>query len=243
MSFDTLPTPRLLAVDDDRDILRIVRMAFEPSSFEVSEARSGAEALDWMAKHGVPDLGIFDMNMPGMSGLELCRAVHAFCDMPVLFLTVVDDEETIVTSIDLHAEDYVAKPFRPRELVARARRILRRVGLVRRSGTTEARIDDRLSIAFARQTARVAGVEVALTPTETKILHVLVRAAPRAVGTETLLRRVWVHEEVFEDALRVHIHRLRQKLEVDASRPEYILTHRGYGYEFRGAPADPPSAP
>ena len=119
---------RVLVVDDDRDILRVVRMAFEVEAFEVAAAGSAAEALDWIARHGLPDLGVFDMNMPGMSGLELCEELHSYCDLPILFLTVVDDEETVVSTIDAHAEDYLSKPFRPRELVARAKRILRRVG-------------------------------------------------------------------------------------------------------------------
>jgi DNA-binding response OmpR family regulator len=229
----TPPTPRVLAVDDDRDILRIVRMAFEASGFDVATATSAQGGLDWMAKHGLPDLGVFDMNMPGGTGLELCQKLHGFCDIPVVFLTVVDDEETIVSTIDGHAEDYVAKPFRPRELVARSRRVLRRVGLAGKVRAAETRIDGRLSIFFVRQALRVAGKEVGLTPTETKILHVLVRSAPRIVGTDALLRRLWPNESVFEDTLRVHVHRLRQKIELNASQPTYILTHRALGYEFR----------
>jgi DNA-binding response OmpR family regulator len=224
--------PRVLAVDDDADILRVVRMAFEVSAWEVATASSGAEALAWIGRRGLPDLGVFDLNMPGMSGLELCERLHAFCDLPVLFLTVVDDEETVVNTIDRFAEDYVSKPFRPREVVARARRILRRVGVAPPSSGADTRIDGRLTICFGRQVALIGETEVALTPTETKILHILVRAAPKVVGTEQFLRRVWADAEVFEDTLRVHLHRLRQKVEVDPSRPEYILTHRGYGYAF-----------
>jgi DNA-binding response OmpR family regulator len=225
--------PVVLAVDDDADILRVVRMAFELSAWEVGTAASGAEALAWIGRHGLPDLGVFDLNMPGMSGLELCEKLQAFCDLPVLFLTVVDDEETVVNTIDRYAEDYVAKPFRPREVVSRARRILRRVGVAPPSSGADTRVDERLTICFGRQVARLGESEVALTPTEAKILHLLVRAAPRVVGTEQLLRRVWGDAEVFEDALRVHLHRLRQKLEVDPARPRYIQTHRGYGYAFR----------
>jgi DNA-binding response OmpR family regulator len=160
-------------------------------------------------------------------------ATYAFCDLPVLFLTVVADEETVVKTIDWHAEDYVAKPFRPNEVVARARRILRRVGLARHFPALEVRIDDRLAIRFAAQTALVGDREVVLTPTEAKILHVLYRSAPRVVGTEQLLRRVWTNDDVYEDSLRVHVHRLRQKIEIDASEPDYIQTHRGHGYAFR----------
>lgn len=226
-------TPRILAVDDDRDILRIVRMAFEASGFDVAIATSAKGGLDWMSRHGLPDLGVFDMNMPGGSGLELCRTLHSFCDLPVIFLTVVDDEETIVSTIEGHAEDYVAKPFRPRELVARSRRVLRRVGIVDKGRSPETRVDSRLSIYFVRQSLKVTGKELSLTPTETKLLHILVRAAPRIVATEQLLRRLWPSESIFEDTLRVHVHRLRQKVELDASTPAYILTHRSIGYEFR----------
>jgi DNA-binding response OmpR family regulator len=223
---------RILSVDDDADIRRIVRAAFALSGLDVFPAGSAAEAFAWIRVHGLPDLGVFDVSMPAESGLELCRRIHAFCDLPVIFLTVVDDEETVVAAIDQHAEDWLTKPFRPRELVARARRVLKRVG--GRSGTPTplVAIDRRLSIAYSRQLAVVEGRELSLTPTETKILHILVRASPRIVATEHLLRRVWPDEETYEDTLRVHVHRLRQKIEIDPSRPAYVVTHRGLGYSF-----------
>lgn len=244
MSPESQRQPRVLAVDDDRDILRVVRMAFELAAWDVGTAASGEDALAWVEKNGLPDLGVFDMNMPGMTGLELCKALHAFCDLPILFLTVVDDEETKVRAIDWHAEDYVAKPFHPREVVSRARRILRRVGLARDRPALDVRIDDRLSIRFAAQLALIGEREVALTPTEAKILHVLYRASPRVVDTGQLLRRIWTTDDVYEDALRVHVHRLRQKIEIDAAAPVYVQTQRGFGYAFRvpGAAADPLSS-
>jgi DNA-binding response OmpR family regulator len=119
--------------------------------------------------------------------------------------------------------------------VARARRVLRRIGNFSFTLASETPVDDRLAVDFVRQVAKVEGNPVPLTPTETKILHILMRSSPRTVGTGYLLRRVWPMEEVFEDTLRVHVHRVRQKIEPDPAKPRYVLTHRGQGYSFKSA--------
>jgi len=147
----------------------------------------------------------------------------------------VADEPTVVNALDTVAEDYVLKPFRPAELVARARRVLRRIGNFSFTLAAETPVDDRLAVDFVRQVAKVEGNSVPLTPTETKILHILMRSSPRTVDTGYLLRRVWPMEEVFEDTLRVHVHRVRQKIEPDPAKPRYVLTHRGQGYSFKSA--------
>jgi len=224
---------RVLCVDDDPDILFLLRKTFEASGFEVSTCGSGEAALRWIERNGLPHLAMVDIRMPELDGIELCRRIHAFCDLPVILLTAVDEEPMVVNALDTVAEDYILKPFRPAELVARARRVLRRIGDFSFTLAAETPVDDRLAVDFVRQVAKVEGNPVPLTPTETKILHILMRSSPRTVDTGYLLRRVWPMEEVFEDTLRVHVHRVRQKIEPDPARPRYVLTHRGQGYSFK----------
>lgn len=223
---------RILVVDDDPIILRLVRDKLEAVGYVVWTAGNGQQALDVIARNGMPHLAIVDVNMPVMDGFEFCRAVQQFSDLPIIILSAVDEEETIIQGIDRYAEDYIVKPFSPRELAVRVQRLLRRIGDFTYAFDPITRVDDYLSVDFARQQAIVNGRPVALTPTETKLLYILVRNAGRVVSVDFLLRRLWPLEEVFEDSLRVHIRRLRQKIEPDPSRPRYILTERGAGYTF-----------
>jgi DNA-binding response OmpR family regulator len=173
-----------------------------------------------------------DIMMPEMGGFEFCRTVQEFTDLPVIMLTAVDEEETVIRGIEHFAEDYITKPFSPRELVARVQRVLRRIGDFAYMVAPVARVDDRLAIDFTHQRAVVDSRPVDLTPTETKILYILMRNAGRTVTIEFLLRRLWPREDVFEDALRVHVHRLRHKIESVPCQPRYIVTERGLGYRF-----------
>ena len=223
---------RVLCVDDDPDIGRVLRYALEDAGFVVGTCGSGEAALAWIEQHGLPHLAVVDIRLPGLDGIELCRRIQAYADLPAILLTAVGEEPTVVRALETVAEDYMVKPFRPNELVARVRRVLRRVGDFSFVLGPEIHVDDRVVVDFVRQLVRVEGKPVALTPTETKILHILMRAAPRPVATEHLLRRIWPHEEIFEDSLRVHMHRLRQKIESDPSAPRYVTTHRGLGYSF-----------
>lgn len=226
---------RILCVDDDPDILHLLRRTFEGAGFEVATCGDGEAALRWIERNGLPHLAVVDIRMPVLNGLELCARIHAYSDLPVILLTAVDEEPTVVKALDTVAEDYVVKPFRPAELVARVRRVLRRIGDFSFVLAAETPVDDRLAVDFVRQVAKVEGQPVPLTPTETKILHILMRSSPRTVETGYLLRRVWPLEEVFEDTLRVHVHRVRQKIEPDPAKPRYVLTHRGQGYSFKSA--------
>jgi DNA-binding response OmpR family regulator len=223
----------VLVVDDDPLILRLVSDKLSGAGFAVSTATSGEEALALLERAGLPHLAIVDINMPGIDGFEFCRIVHAYCDLPIIMLTAVDEEETIVQGIQQFAEDYIVKPFSPRELLARVERVLRRIGDFAYTLQPLTEVDEGLAIDFSHQRAMVAGEPVSLTPTETKLLYILVRNAGRTVTTDFLLRRLWPLEEVFEDTLRVHIHRLRKKIQGPASRVEYITTKRGIGYRFQ----------
>ncbi|NTU84605.1 MAG: response regulator transcription factor [Chloroflexales bacterium] len=178
-----------------------------------------------------------------MDGFELCEAVHQLSDLPIIMLSAMDDEETIVTAIERHAEDYITKPFSPRELLARVQRVLRRIGDFGYALDPVIQVDERLAIDFAHQVALVEGRIVPLTPIETRLLFILMRNGGRTVGTEFLLRRLWPGAEVFEDSLRVHVRNLRKKIEPGPSQPRYIVNERGVGYRFY-PPAEPqgPSA-
>lgn len=228
------PKAPVLCVDDDHDILRVLRHALETEGFDVGLASGGLAALEWVERHGYPELAIVDIRMPDLSGLELSRQVLESCDLPIILLTAVDDEETVVRAIEGLAEDYVVKPFRPRELMARVKRVLRRFGETSRRRGRVIPLSDGLSVDLVGRRAVLGDREVALTPTETKILSVLMRRLGHTVSNEYLLSRVWPLEEVFEDSLRVHVHRLRRKIEADAGSPHRLLTDRGLGYRLTG---------
>jgi DNA-binding response OmpR family regulator len=223
---------RILVIDDDAAILRLVKDKLDNVGYEVLTAESAYQALEIIGRRGMPHLAIVDINMPGMNGFQFCDHVQQFSDMPVIMLSAQDEEETIVKGISRYAEDYVTKPFSPRELAARVERVLRRIGDFAYTLDVVTKVDERLAVDFPHQQATVNGAAIPLTPTETKLLYLLMRNAGRVVSTDFLLRRLWPMEEVFEDTLRVHIHRLRQKIEPVPARPRYILTERGLGYSF-----------
>lgn len=227
---------RILAVDDSAFILRLVESALLSAEFQVSTAISGEEGLDQIKRHGLPHLAIVDINMPlGIDGFEFCEKVLEFCDLPIIMLTAINEESTIVSAIDQYAEDYMTKPFNGGELVARVRRVLRRVGDFAYTLDPLTEVDGRLQVDFAGQRAVIDGEDVSLTPTETKLLYILMRNAGRTVTTDFILRRLWPLEAAYEDRLRVYIHRLRRKIEPSHSEPKYILSERGTGYIFYGA--------
>lgn len=223
---------RILAVEDDPDLLRLIRRELESAGFEVWPCPSAEDALDVISRRGLPHLALMDIILPGLDGLSLARNLHEWSDLPVMMLTSVNEEDTVVQAIQSFAEDYIRKPFNPKEMVARVERVFRRIGDFAYALQPVVRVDDHLSVDFAHQRALVEGRPVPLTFTETKLLYVLMRNAGRAVATDFLLRRLWPSEEVFEDSLRVHVHRLRSKIEPEPSRPRYVVTERGTGYRF-----------
>lgn len=236
----TMPDPaetseRILAIDDNPHILRIVQRALERAGFAVLTAASAEEGLELLRRYGLPHLAIVDIRMPGMDGLEFCQMVQQFSDLPMIMLTAVNEEATVVQAIEQYAEDYITKPFSPGELVARVRRVLRRLGDYAYVMEPWTHVDDRLQVHFPDCQAVVAGETVSLTPTETKLLYLLMRHAGQVVTNDFLLRRLWPRETVFEDRLRVYVHRLRRKIETGGGH-EYIVSERGLGYRFQPSP-------
>lgn len=232
MSDANIQPQRILVVEDDHDMQDIVRRSLIPEGFIVMSAATGTEGLNMIRRHGLPHLALVDIQMPIMGGLEFCRCIHQFCDLPVIMLTGVGDEDVIVKTINQCAEDYIQKPFRPRELVARVHRVLRRIGDFGYTLAPLVHVDENLQVDFANRKAVVAREEVILTPTETKLLYILMRNSGRIVTIDFLLNRLWPLEEAQENRLRVHVHNVRQKVENDPSQPHYIISERGIGYRF-----------
>lgn len=225
----------ILAVDDDPEVRKVTRAALEGAGFEVWGAKSGEEALELLDNRGLPHLAVIDIMLPGLDGLGLSRKIGEFSDVPIIMLTVVDETETVVAAIDQYAEDYVTKPFSPSELTARVKRVLRRIGDFSYTLEPIVEIDSHLAIDFVRQKAVANDRPVTLTPTETKLLYILMNQAGKTVPTEHILARLWPGEGADENTLRVHVHRLRQKIERAPSRPHYVVTERGVGYSFLAA--------
>jgi DNA-binding response OmpR family regulator len=159
-------------------------------------------------------------------------------DVPIIFITATDDTETVVTGLKKYAEDFITKPFELRELEARIQVVLARMPSLDYASEPIIYVDERLNIDFAHNRIILEGKAATLTPTESILLHVLLRNAGRVVENRMLIARVWPSEEVYEDTLRVHMHRLRRKLENDSHHPHYIRTERGVGYMFTVRPPD-----
>ncbi len=235
MTFQEQPY-HILVVDDSEMILRLVSLSLEVAEFKVTTASSGEEGLELIQRFGLPHLALVDINMPpGMDGFEFCEMVHEFSDLPIIMLTAINHEETIIQAIDQYAEDYITKPFNSGELVSRVRRVLRRITDFGYTNDPVTRIDDRLAVDFPNRRVIVEGEDVPLTPTEAKLLYIMIRSAGRTVTTDFLLRRLWPLERVGEDRLRVNIHRVRRKIEAKGGAP-YIVSERGVGYTFSVIP-------
>lgn len=223
----------ILIVDDEPRIRDVVRMNLEQERYRVLEASDGLEALDELRKH-LPDLVILDVMMPNMDGFETLRAIREVSTVPVMMLTVRQSEQDKIRGLDLGADDYLAKPFSPPELLSRIRALLRRSLMPTPARKTEIVVDDDLRIDFTRREVLVRGEKVVLRPTEYRLLYHLVNNAGRLLTHETLLSKVWGREYRDEaHYLRLYITYLRQKIEREPAHPIYILTERGVGYRFK----------
>ncbi len=223
----------ILIVDDEARIRDFVRMNLELEHYRVIEANDGIQALEQL-RENLPDLIVLDVMMPEMDGFEALRAIREVSTVPVIMLTVRQSEQDKIHGLDLGADDYLAKPFSPRELLSRIRALLRRSLMAPPSRKTEIVVDPDLRIDFARREVVVRGKKVILRPTEYRLLYHLVSNAGRLLTHETLLSKVWGREYRDEaHYLRLYITYLRQKLEKDPAHPQYILTERGVGYRFK----------
>lgn len=224
----------ILIVDDETRILEFVRMNLELEGYRVSTAAGGQEALAKLGEAPEPDLVVLDVMMPVLDGFETLTKLREISSVPVIFLSAKSEEFDRILGLDLGADDYLSKPFNPRELVSRIRAVLRRTGDNGKTENLQMTVDEELSIDFDRRTADVRGSEVRLRPTEQKLLFQLVTNPGRLMTHETLLSRVWGPEYRDEHHyLRLYVTYLRQKLEVDPKDPKYIISERGLGYRFK----------
>ena len=223
---------RILVVEDDPKTADIVGRYLERDGYQVLTAYEGVQGLK-LAREEKPDLVVLDLLLPGVSGLEVCRTLRLESDVPIIMLTAMTSEYDKLRGLDLGADDYVTKPFSPRELVARVRVVLRR--------TTEDALEigprevewDGLNIDFHQHRVKVDRREVELTPTEFRILAIMAREPGRVFSRSQLVDRALGHDfEGMERTIDVHILNLRRKIEGDSNQPQYIKTVYGMGYRL-----------
>jgi two-component system KDP operon response regulator KdpE len=221
---------RILVVDDEPQIRRVMRTTLAASGYEVDDARSGEEALEQLRTQRF-DLVLLDVNMPGMGGLEACRAMRGSSELAIIMLTVRNSEEDKIAALDAGADDYVTKPFSMPELLARIRASLRRVPLSPGAATVIAAGGLELNVATRRLTVR--GRDVRLTPKEFDLLQYLAGNPNVPLAHGKLLQAVWGPDYGDEvEYLRTFVNQLRKKIEADPAHPRYIVTEPWIGYRF-----------
>jgi len=236
-----MTSARILVVDDEPQIRRVMRTTLTSQGYMVTDARTGEEALDRL-REDKPDLILLDMNLPGMGGLETCRAIRGGSDAAIVMLTVRNTEQDKVDALDAGADDYVTKPFNTRELLARIRAALRRLPLAPDSGPALIRTGD-IEIDLAARRLTVRGQPVRLTPKEFDLLNYFVHNPNVPIPHTKLLQAVWGPDYGDQvEYLRVFVNQLRKKIEPQPSKPQYILTEPWVGYRFNLSPvtASPP---
>jgi two-component system KDP operon response regulator KdpE len=223
------PPLRVLVIDDEPPIRKLLRMGLSTQGYRVIEAEDGKTALDHMREK--PDLVILDLGLPDMQGLELLRAVRTRDEgVPIVVLSSRSDESAKVQALDLGADDYVTKPFGMDELLARIRAALRHQLQVQGERPIF-RVGD-LSVDLVRRIVKTGDKEVKLSPKEYELLRLLVQHAGKVLTHRFLLKELW-SDLTDAQYLRVYVRQLRQKIEADAQRPQYILTETGIGYRLR----------
>jgi DNA-binding response OmpR family regulator len=223
---------KVLIVEDDANISKLIHDYMSAHGYDVAAFLDGPEALQHMKAEGLPHIALIDLTLPTYHGFELSGKIKAMGDVPIIFVTSTSDTDTVVQGLKRYADDFIVKPFDLRELEARVQTVLSRMPSLDYARQPIIQVDEHLSIDFAHNRIIVGGKPDNLTPTESILLHVLLRNAGRVVENRLLIARVWPSEEVYDDTLRVHMHRLRRKLESDSHHPHYIRTERGVGYTF-----------
>jgi two-component system KDP operon response regulator KdpE len=229
---DSYKDRRILVVDDEERMVRFIRLNLEHDGFQVFEAFNGKQAIDKI-RSNLPDLVLLDVMMPDIDGFEVLGMIRESNTVPVIMLTAKGEEEDRVHGLELGADDYITKPFSPRELVSRVRAVLRRTEMTGASSHGLIEVDERLKLDFDRHEVWVEGNLVKLRPTEYRLLYHLVQNAGWVLTHDQILTKVWGYEYRDEPHyVRLYINYLRQKIEEDPANPKYILTERGVGYRF-----------
>jgi two-component system alkaline phosphatase synthesis response regulator PhoP len=230
-----MASKRVLVVDDDVKTVELVKLYLSRDGYSVMTAYDGTEALR-LSRQSHPDLIVLDLMLPGTDGLEVCRSIRSESDVPIIMLTARTTDEDKLTGLNLGADDYVSKPFSPRELAARVRTVLRRLPGER--GPAEIK-RGKLVLNFLKQEVSFAGKPLNLTPVEFKLLGVLVREAGRVFSRAELVEKALGYDyRGFDRTIDVHILNLRRKLEPDPVHPKYIKTAYGAGYRFSEVQGD-----
>ncbi len=230
---------RVLVVEDDRTLLEVLRYNLSNEGYEVIVATDGAEALE-LARAQKPDLIILDIMLPKLDGFDVCRILRSETNIPIVMLTAKTEEVDRVVGLELGADDYIIKPFSMRELLARAKAVVRRSTLAREEAESPAvepasglvTIGE-LQIDIDRRRVYLAGVDLEVSPKEFELLHYLIANRGRVFDREHLLERVWGYNYVGDPrTVDVHVRWLRQKIEADPSHPRHLVTVRGVGYKY-----------
>jgi two-component system alkaline phosphatase synthesis response regulator PhoP len=226
---------RVLVVDDDIKTVELVKLYLNRDGYRVLTAYDGIEALR-LAREGRPDLIVLDLMLPGMSGLEVCRTIRGESDVPIIMLTAMTTDQDKLNGLELGADDYMTKPFSPRELAARVRTVLRRLPGER--GPAQVRHGE-LIVDFHKHEVTLAGKTVPLTSVEFKLLGVFAREPGRVFSRAQLIEQALGPDfEGFDRTIDVHILKLRRKLEPDPAHPTFIQTVYGVGYRLSGVNGD-----
>jgi DNA-binding response OmpR family regulator len=232
MAEDSFKNRVVLVVDDEERMARFIRLNLEHDGFQVIEAYRGMQAIEKL-RDSMPDLIILDIMMPDIDGFEVLKMVREISTVPIIMLTAKGEEEDRVKGLELGADDYITKPFSPRELVGRVKAVLRRTESTGISSQDVIDVGERLKIDLGRREVWVDKKLIKLRPTEYRLLYHLIQNAGWVLTYDQILSRVWGYEYRDEPHyVRLYINYLRQKLEQDPANPKYILTERGVGYRF-----------
>ncbi len=225
--------PHILIVEDEPSIAEVTKLYLQRAGYGVTVLADGQEALAFLAR-GTPDLVVLDLMLPGVDGLEITRWLRTRSDVPIIMLTARREETDRVLGFEMGADDYVVKPFSPRELVSRVRAVLRRTrGASAVSGQDDVLTFEALTIDPNTRQVQVKEREVSLTAREFDLLYLLARHPRQVFNRDRLLDLVWgMNEYIDPSTVTVHVRRLREKIEADPSHPRHILTVWGVGYKF-----------
>ena len=224
--------PKVLIIEDDASTVELVKLYLERDGYKVLSAQDGGEGLR-LAREGGPDLIILDLMLPVMNGTEVCRTLRRESDVPIIMLTARVEEEDRLAGLDLGADDYVTKPFSPRELAARARAVLRRTARDLHDLDTAQLVYGDLTVTPRERTVHVAEVKIPLTPTEFRLLVMMIREPRRVFTRDQIIGRVFGYDfDGFDRTVDAHVSNLRRKLETYPEGPRYIHTIYGVGYRF-----------
>ncbi len=222
----------ILTVEDDERIRQAVKLALEEEGWDVTEASTGESAMDAFTANP-PDVVLIDINLPGMDGFEVCRQLRRESDVPIIMVTARADTHDVVAGLEAGADDYMTKPFAPKELSARIRAMLRRSRNAEQGNMQRVKVGE-LEISPEEGMVMQGEEEVHLTKTEFKLLCELASQPGKVFSREVLLERVWGYDYFGDGRLvDVHIRRLRTKVEPDAASPRYVVTARGLGYKLQ----------